>query len=334
MAFLYLAGGLIGLGTVVLGVDPEADSTLLAGLAAGALAISALLAALAERLPRNVMLPSIALGLALTTAAVFASGEADTPYALFYVWIGVAGWFVLEPRAAVAATLLTAALSGVVMHAVADRDPDTAAWWLTVVGSLLGMSAFAGVMHRRSRRLIDRLADAAVRDPLTGLLNRRGYQERLAVEIARARRNGSRLSIVLGDLDRFKALNDRFGHRRGDEALQAFAALCGREMRDVDLVSRVGGEEFAIVLPDADSEGAAMAAERLREAIHEELRAPDGSLLTASFGVATFPDHATDAEVLLDHADRALYVAKKAGRDRTAVFAGEQPTDGPVGAGS
>jgi diguanylate cyclase (GGDEF)-like protein len=188
-------------------------------------------------------------------------------------------------------------------------------------------------MHGRARRLIGRLADAAIRDPLTGLLNRRGYQERLAVELARARRNGSRLSIVLGDLDRFKALNDRFGHRRGDEALQAFAALCAREMRDVDFVSRVGGEEFAIVLPDAGLEGAFLAAERLREAIHAELRAPDGSGLTASFGVATFPDHATDAEVLLDHADRALYVAKEAGRDRTVAF-GEQPTDGPVGAGS
>ncbi len=76
-----------------------------------------------------------------------------------------------------------------------------------------------------------------------------------------------------------------------------------------------------------------MAAERLREAIREGLRAPDGSTLTASFGVATYPDHATDAEILLDLADRALYVAKEAGRDRTVVFR-EQPTDGPVGAGS
>lgn len=194
-----------------------------------------------------------------------------------------------------------------------------------VVGSVLALSALVGMLDARSRRAIERFADAAARDSLTGLLNRRGYQQRLADEMARARRYERPFGIVLGDLDRFKSLNDRYGHRSGDEALRRFAELCLGHVREVDFVSRVGGEEFAIVLPDTDAHGAVLAAERLRRAVRNGLRTPDGEPVTASFGVASFPEHGDDAEALLDHADQAMYLAKAMGRDRTIAYSPDLP---------
>ena len=164
------------------------------------------------------------------------------------------------------------------------------------------------------------LEDRATRDELTGLPNRRGYHERIEQELARATRHDLPLSIVLADIDDFKSLNDRFGHRYGDEALRDFAALCSDELRGADLVCRVGGEEFAIVLPHVAEHDALVTAERLRRAVRDGLGDPDGRPLTASFGVASFPRHGSDPEILLDHADQAMYAAKHLGRDRTVVF--------------
>ncbi len=132
---------------------------------------------------------------------------------------------------------------------------------------------------------------------------------------------------MVGDLDRFKSLNDRYGHRSGDQALQSFAALCRAQLRGMDFVSRVGGEEFAVVLPNTDAHGAVLAAERLRRATRRQLRSPGGAPITASFGVSSFPEHGEDAEALLDRADQAMYAAKRTGRDRTILFGPSLPTE-------
>jgi diguanylate cyclase (GGDEF)-like protein/putative nucleotidyltransferase with HDIG domain len=174
----------------------------------------------------------------------------------------------------------------------------------------------------RVNELVARLTDAARTDPLTGLLNRRALEELFALELDRAARSGRALSVIVGDLDRFKVVNDRLGHQQGDKTLQALAEELGRWKRRVDMAARVGGEEFALLLPETDERGAFLVAERLRRATMR-LFADGPCKLTISFGIATFPDHGEDAETLLRAADQALYAAKNMGRDRSVIYSAE-----------
>ena len=161
----------------------------------------------------------------------------------------------------------------------------------------------------------------ALVDPLTGLANRRALEESLQEEVARAERFAGDLCLVIADLDRFKAINDRFGHPTGDRALREFAQTLRDIVRDIDSAGRWGGEEFALILPGTNAAGGVAVAERVRAALAErEIRAANGELvdLTASFGVAAFSDSG-DLQSLVSDADDALYWAKRDGRDRVAA---------------
>lgn len=157
-------------------------------------------------------------------------------------------------------------------------------------------------------------------DPLTGAMNRLALAESIARELSRAQRNSRPLSLLMFDLDFFKQLNDRLGHLAGDAALKNVAAATQRQLRASDLLARYGGEEFVVVLPDADKTQAIETAERLRKRI-ESLGIPcgDGTALTASFGVSTFPADGDDFDSLVAGADAALYNAKQSGRNRVAA---------------
>ena len=167
-------------------------------------------------------------------------------------------------------------------------------------------------------RLMETLRDQSIRDVLTGLFNRRYFEETLSRELARADRDGDPLSLLMADLDFFKAVNDTFGHAAGDRALQSIADLLRRHVRAGDVVCRYGGEEFAVVLPGAAPEQALERASVLRRAAHSvELPGPGPmhGVLSLSVGVASFPAHARRAADLVRSADEALYAAKAAGRD-------------------
>jgi diguanylate cyclase (GGDEF)-like protein len=169
-----------------------------------------------------------------------------------------------------------------------------------------------GLAGRNERLVAAWKAEARV-DALTGLLNRRGFEERLAVEVARAARDGASLAVVSFDLDRFKLINDEQGHAAGDRALIALAGAIRDHARGGDVTARWGGEEFVVVLPGAGVDAARGFAERVREALPAT-----GAGVTVSAGVsaATAP---LDPQALLHAADAALYEAKRAGRDRTVV---------------
>jgi len=172
-----------------------------------------------------------------------------------------------------------------------------------------------------------RLAALAGTDALTGVTNRRGFEEHLAREVDRALRKKSPLSLILLDVDGFKSYNDDLGHLAGDDVLRGLAELLRARARGTDIVARYGGEEFAIILPDTDGEGALVLAERFREAIQA---APwPGRTVTASFGAATWnPTSAERGEqTLLADADRALYGSKGGGRNRV-THAGVLPGSG------
>ncbi len=161
----------------------------------------------------------------------------------------------------------------------------------------------------------------AVTDELTGLFNRRRFQEAMATEVERSKRFGQPVGLVLLDLDDFKAVNDTYGHQQGDLVLREVARVLRETSREIDEPARYGGEELAVVLPGTDLEGAYNLAERVRAGI-EELSLPlldgEGTLgVTASFGVATLPGSADDMRELVAAADEALYRAKRAGKNRT-----------------
>jgi diguanylate cyclase (GGDEF)-like protein len=161
----------------------------------------------------------------------------------------------------------------------------------------------------------------AVTDELTGLANRRSFLESLETEFLRAERFQDVLAVVVSDLDDFKRVNDRFGHQAGDAVLRAFAEVMGGRIRAIDVGARLGGEEFAILLPGTDAAGATALAENLRAAA-AELPISIGHRdvqVTASFGVAAFPQAKT-ADELMVAADRALYAAKREGKNRVVAF--------------
>jgi len=186
---------------------------------------------------------------------------------------------------------------------------------------LLGMQGFGhDVTDEHEER--EQLLQAASTDGLTGLANRRHFDEFLSQQVAAATRYGSPLSLVTLDLDHFKHLNDRYGHLAGDDVLRAVARSLASTGRESDLVARHGGEEFALVLPQTDAAGALRVAERAADAVRAVEVQHEGAVLhvTASFGVATFDQNThRDAVGLLQAADRAVYEAKHAGRNTVRV---------------
>ena len=152
-------------------------------------------------------------------------------------------------------------------------------------------------------------------DPLTGVGNRRRLDEALVTEIARSQQQGTVLCLLMTDLDHFKEVNDRYDHAVGDEVLKRFAVLLGDYCRQGDLVTRFGGEEFVLLLPDADLESAVACAERIRQRLESQPLVPSVGRMTASFGVAMLA-HDEESADLLRRADQALYRSKKEGRNR------------------
>jgi diguanylate cyclase (GGDEF)-like protein len=194
-----------------------------------------------------------------------------------------------------------------------------------VVGMLERFAAH-GALSLRNAWLLEQVQRIAASDALTGLANRGTLQEALGRDLARALRESGTLSLLMLDVDHFKAVNDHFGHQAGDVVLQRVAKRLDEASRAGDLPGRYGGEEFAVLLPDTDLHAALMVAERLRAAVAEDVEAP---VVTVSVGVATFPNDAMDADGLVRAADAALYASKRSGRDRvtSASQVPEAPED-------
>lgn len=189
-------------------------------------------------------------------------------------------------------------------------------------GVLLTLGAVA-LWARRERRQWQALERRAATDFLTGLYNRASFEETLRREVGASIRYGHPTSLLLLDLDDFKAVNDLYGHPAGDELLRRFGELLRSQCRRSDFPARYGGEEFAVILPRTGSEGARRAAERLRTAVSQGPWGMEGQPLnlTVSIGSATCPADAPDAEGLVRAADAALYAAKRAGKDGFRAYA-------------
>lgn len=177
-------------------------------------------------------------------------------------------------------------------------------------------------MALASLRLREKLRDLSIRDPVTGLLNRRFMEDALGRELRRAQRKNTPMGVIMIDVDHFKRYNDTFGHDAGDTVLRELGRYFQENVRESDLACRYGGEEFTLILPEAGEEVVLQRAELLREgARHLDLthRGQPLGTITLSLGVSLFPADGGTAENLLQEADAALYRAKKEGRDRVCL---------------
>jgi diguanylate cyclase (GGDEF)-like protein len=195
----------------------------------------------------------------------------------------------------------------------------------------LGIAAASQIaLSLASLRLRESLRDQSIRDPLTGLFNRRFMQECLDRELLRGTRKNRSLAVIFIDVDHFKRFNDVFGHEAGDQVLRSMGDFFRSHFRGDDIICRYGGEEFAIILPESSAQDAAGRAELLRIAARTlKLKHNDVILdpVTLSAGIAGFPEHASSARELLQVADGCLYEAKKSGRDRVVLAKAKVPLE-------
>ena len=190
-------------------------------------------------------------------------------------------------------------------------------------GTMIAIGVFFGWLFRTQKKRFAELSDGTMMDRLTGLHNYGYFAERLEEERKRADRFGSRLALMMVDIDGFKAFNDRFGHASGNLLLKKLAGIMEEHVREVDIVSRYGGEEFAVILPNTEDE-ATTVAERVRAAVESAGFEGDKEepvvQMTISIGVAIFPNACENELELIDCADRALNKAKESGRNKVVVY--------------
>jgi diguanylate cyclase (GGDEF)-like protein len=257
-----------------------------------------------------------------STAAVLictpplASNHSTPVGSILLVWPVLFAGYLLAERIA----WLTLGVSLVLLVGVALRvgTSDTTASSLEVAASLVATMYITVRLRRHNRALVQSLQREARTDPLTGLANRRAFDDLLEREFAQYERYGGPLALLAIDIDHFKRLNDRAGHPAGDAALAALATVLNAQVRRGDIVARTGGEEFAVLLTDCPVSTAEHRARAMRSGVAAESAAWPNPI-TVSIGVAVLPDHAGTPVQLLTAADTALYAAKAAGRNTVAT---------------
>lgn len=228
-------------------------------------------------------------------------------------WQSATGTIPVRSRALVPAALTCVALWTIAMLVASNEFSQVAVVPLVAAGLAMTGALLALIQHQHNR-----LRGLAATDGLTGLVNHGGFHQTLQSELELARQAGDPLSLVLIDVDGFRTVNEAHGHSHGDRVLSAIGAALAEVVRSSDIAARIGGEEFALILPGAGSETAFAIAERARAAIAEV--PVEGASLSASAGVATFPTDAEGASNLCELADSALFWAKRSGKGRTRRF--------------
>jgi diguanylate cyclase (GGDEF)-like protein len=318
---LFLAGAMLsGLG-VLLPHSRQADIPGFIGLAIGAGLIGVLLVRFGDRMgvaaPAGAML--LASGL-IGLSLVFNGERHGGPSAgneVLFLWVALFAGYYFGRGALVLQLVAIACIDAAALAIVAPGDVGYTRWLITTGGAVL-----AGVMVHRLRRrndeLVEQLIEAGRTDQLTGLANRRGYEEAIEAALARAARSGTSVALVVADLDRFKQLNDSEGHLAGDEVLTAVGRVLTRITRRGDTAARLGGDEFAVILAEGDAADGLALAERLRAGVGEA-ETSARSELSVSVGIATAPTPCQGLLELARAADAALYAAKRAGGDRAEI---------------
>jgi len=317
-ALLFGAASLVTLLGLLLPHQAEVDTPGLAAVAAGTAALAGVLLVARDRLPDGAYRGVIALGTLLVSVAVYSNGERRGGPAgydeLYYLWVVFYAAYYLR-RASLALQVALIAAAYAVTLWLMDLGPIATSRWLTVIGLVTGGSIVVRLLTEHVERLLRELDAAARTDRLTALANRRALEEDYRREAARAARTGEPLALVLIDLNRFKEINDLYGHAAGDAALAGVALNMRRVLRGTDVAARIGGDEFALLLPNTDRASATAVAERLAELAAR--RHDDAVPVGLSFGVAVSEEGVESLDALTRLADRALYADKRGQTPRT-----------------
>jgi diguanylate cyclase (GGDEF)-like protein len=318
---MFLVGSVITVAAILFPHSPKADISGFWCIAAATAMVAAVLLGWHERLPAWAYQGVMILGALIISLTLYFNGErhggpaADNE--VLYVWIALySGYFFT--RAQMAAQLAFICVAYAVTLLIVHPGEIGFTRWFITIGMVVLAGSLVHTMKRRNDQLVERLFEAVRTDLLTGLVNRQGFDERFEAELERARRTAQPVALVLADIDGFKELNDRFGHPAGDLALTAVGRLASSVVRTIDTMARIGGDEFAVILPATGTAGAFELAERLRDGV-PHLRDGYGEPLTMSFGIVEFPLHGQTREALVRAADRALYQAKGLGRNCSVV---------------
>ena len=281
-----------------------------------ALVLTVCVVLVGPHLPRWALAPLSPLGVGLiATALATTHGAGDG--AVLYMWPVLWSAFFFGCLGTISIVGCVGIAHALVLLVLATPDGYPARW-LDVMVSVSIVAAVVQVLATRNAALLARTTAEARIDPLTGLLNRRGFSELAHLYLARAEREDSSIAVATFDVDHFKVVNDEWGHEIGDRVLSQLATVLVTISRDTDLVARAGGEEFVVLLPGSDAEHADAFTQRVRSAL-AAVDDADVPAVRVSAGVAAAISP-TSIEGLLRDADQALYSAKRAGRDRTVVF--------------
>jgi diguanylate cyclase (GGDEF)-like protein/putative nucleotidyltransferase with HDIG domain len=321
-AYLFGLGATLGLFTLLFPGSADRAELPLAAVIVQAYLAAALFVFAYDRLPRWVYFAAPLLGTALVALAlVFGGSGATAAYALLYFWVALSAFYFFELRWA----MLCGGVASLSYAAVLITHPEIPLGglkWLMLTASLFVSGVIMSRLRGRAEHLVSQLSAAASIDALTGLPNRREFDARLRQEVSRAKRVGVEFGHVRLDLDGFQLINESAGHHAGDLLLQRVAELLRRDLRDGDVLARVSGDRFGVIVPDAAQVDTYLLAERLRKTVREGLRGSSHGL-TVSAGVAIYGRHGVTPKELTTAAEQALLAAKRLGRDRTVIFSDE-----------
>jgi diguanylate cyclase (GGDEF)-like protein len=312
---LYLVAAVVGGMSLLVHDSGNRHDAVLAAVSAVALLLAVALFVVYRRTPIWAFQVVTALGSVMIAAATAGgSAGAEGGYAVFYVWVVLLAFLFFSFPWAIGQTVLAAVSYATVLVA---RDSEFAFNFVLGLVAVSGAAGAAvGLLRSRVETLATNLSNQAHTDPVTEIANRRSFESRFDFELMVADDAQRSLSLVICDLDRFKAVNDELGHEEGDAALRLAAESIVGSVRSVDVVFRLGGEEFAVLLPNTEALEAYAVAERIRMGIRDAFLEHEVPI-TVSCGLATRVPGGVGRMELLRSADHALYRAKRGGRDRT-----------------
>jgi diguanylate cyclase (GGDEF)-like protein len=319
LMYLFAVGAIVAGAALAANVSPAVDQARIAMTAGGAASIAVALLFAYDRAPGWTLSVFLLCGSMLIEWAVYASGDPQSPFLVFYLWIAFYAFYFLGRLQALLQTAFIGLAYAVVLEHGSAAFQQQALRWIVFTIAMMVAGLLVRMLRERIDHLMRELSEASRTDMLTGLMAQRGFDELLHKELERARRSGNRVGIVIGQIDGDAPLSAHLGERHADELLADVGARLGRTIRLNDEGGRVADEQFAVVCPYTDEKGAAIMAERAGSLVRDAYAEADVPH-TLSFGIASYPKHGTSADALMQSARHALGEARQLGGDRAVTF--------------